>query len=170
MGGRGATETHAAVLLCGGIGWLWSPKRLLHAGQPGAPRAGQALARLQLTASDPPRPLPARPVPPGLRCLQPALQYIAGELAVHEGDVLPLVASHNTVRSEGGGGGTGWVGGRQQLLWLSLVRPRRHSCCPHRAAQAPQPPALSGRCATSLAILKWHAAPPTTCAAGAHEV
>lgn len=37
----------------------------------------------------------------GLRCLQPAVQYIAGELAVHEGDVMPLVASHNTVSMRG---------------------------------------------------------------------
>lgn len=37
----------------------------------------------------------------GLRCLQPAVQYIAGELAVHEGTVVPLVASHNTVRGRG---------------------------------------------------------------------
>lgn len=34
----------------------------------------------------------------GLRCLQPAVQYIAGELPVDAGMVLPLVASHNTVR------------------------------------------------------------------------
>ena len=34
----------------------------------------------------------------GLRCLQPALQYIAGELPVEEGLVLPVMASHNTVR------------------------------------------------------------------------
>ena len=34
----------------------------------------------------------------GLRCLQPAVQYIAGELSVDAGLVLPLVASHNTVR------------------------------------------------------------------------
>ena len=34
----------------------------------------------------------------GLRSLQPALQYLPGELSVDEGLVLPLVASHNTVR------------------------------------------------------------------------
>ena len=34
----------------------------------------------------------------GLRCLQPAVQYLAGELPVDAGQVLPLLASHNTVR------------------------------------------------------------------------
>lgn len=34
----------------------------------------------------------------GLRSLQPALQYIAGELPVDAGQVLPMAASHNTVR------------------------------------------------------------------------
>ncbi|KAL4451864.1 hypothetical protein ABPG75_007526 [Micractinium tetrahymenae] len=36
----------------------------------------------------------------GLRSLQPALQYIAGELPVDVGQVLPMVASHNTVRMQ----------------------------------------------------------------------
>lgn len=30
--------------------------------------------------------------------MQPALQYMAGELRVEGGDVLPLLATHNTVR------------------------------------------------------------------------
>ena len=30
--------------------------------------------------------------------MQPALQYMAGELRVEQGDVLPLLATHNTVR------------------------------------------------------------------------
>jgi hypothetical protein len=30
--------------------------------------------------------------------MQPALQYMAGELRVDRGDVLPLLATHNTVR------------------------------------------------------------------------
>ena len=30
--------------------------------------------------------------------MQPALQYLAGELRVERGDVLPLLATHNTVR------------------------------------------------------------------------
>ena len=30
--------------------------------------------------------------------MQPALQYMAGELRVERGDVLPLLATHNTVR------------------------------------------------------------------------
>eukprot|EP00887_Chlorella_sp_A99_P001822 scaffold19.g1822.t1 len=34
----------------------------------------------------------------GLRGLQPAVQYLAGELPVDEGQVLPLLATHNTVR------------------------------------------------------------------------
>lgn len=34
----------------------------------------------------------------GLRTLRPALQYLAGELPVDEGQVMPLLASHNTVR------------------------------------------------------------------------
>ena len=38
------------------------------------------------------------PPPPGLRCLRPAVQYMAGELPVDEGFVLPVLASHNTVR------------------------------------------------------------------------
>jgi type III protein arginine methyltransferase len=33
----------------------------------------------------------------GLRTLQPAVQYLAGELAVEAGMVLPLRAAHNTV-------------------------------------------------------------------------
>ena len=33
----------------------------------------------------------------GLRSLQPAVQYLAGELPVDQGAVLPLMASHNTV-------------------------------------------------------------------------
>lgn len=34
---------------------------------------------------------------PGIRRLQPALQYLAGELRVDAGTILPLTASHNTV-------------------------------------------------------------------------
>lgn len=30
--------------------------------------------------------------------LQPSLQYLAGSLPVHKGMVLPLLASHNTIR------------------------------------------------------------------------
>ncbi len=30
--------------------------------------------------------------------MQPALQYMAGELRVERGEVLPLLATHNTVR------------------------------------------------------------------------
>lgn len=30
--------------------------------------------------------------------MQPALQYMAGELRVEHGDMLPLLATHNTVR------------------------------------------------------------------------
>jgi hypothetical protein len=41
---------------------------------------------------------PQLPCLAGLRCLQPALQYIAGELRVDEGMVMPVTASHNTVR------------------------------------------------------------------------
>ena len=33
----------------------------------------------------------------GISTLGPALQYIAGELPVRAGDVLPVLASHNTV-------------------------------------------------------------------------
>ncbi|KAL4424877.1 hypothetical protein ABPG77_002100 [Micractinium sp. CCAP 211/92] len=36
----------------------------------------------------------------GLRSLQPAVQYIAGELPVDVGQVLPMAASHNTVRMQ----------------------------------------------------------------------
>lgn len=43
------------------------------------------------------RPPTHHPIHTGLRCLRPAVQYIAGELPVDEGLVLPLVASHNTV-------------------------------------------------------------------------
>jgi protein arginine N-methyltransferase 7 len=35
---------------------------------------------------------------PGARALQPAVQYLAGELRVEPGDTLPLLATHNTVR------------------------------------------------------------------------
>ena len=39
------------------------------------------------------------PIHPGSSSsLQPALQYLAGSLAVHTGMVLPLLASHNTIR------------------------------------------------------------------------
>ena len=34
----------------------------------------------------------------GLRTLGPAVQYLPGELRVEAGQVLPLLASHNTVR------------------------------------------------------------------------
>ena len=34
----------------------------------------------------------------GMQSLSPAVQYLAGELSVEAGIVLPLVASHNTVR------------------------------------------------------------------------
>jgi type III protein arginine methyltransferase len=34
---------------------------------------------------------------PGQRYLQPALQYIAGELRVDPGHIMPVIASHNTV-------------------------------------------------------------------------
>ena len=34
----------------------------------------------------------------GLKTLGPALQYIAGELPVKAGEVLPILATHNTVR------------------------------------------------------------------------
>jgi type III protein arginine methyltransferase len=33
----------------------------------------------------------------GLKTLQPAVQYLAGELAVEAGMVMPLRAAHNTV-------------------------------------------------------------------------
>lgn len=33
-----------------------------------------------------------------LSSMQPALQYMAGELRVERGDALPLLATHNTVR------------------------------------------------------------------------
>ncbi len=34
----------------------------------------------------------------GMTSLGPALQYLAGEMLVEEGTVIPLLASHNTVR------------------------------------------------------------------------
>lgn len=34
----------------------------------------------------------------GLKTLQPAVQYLAGDLAVEAGQVLPLQCAHNTVR------------------------------------------------------------------------
>ncbi len=36
--------------------------------------------------------------PAGLKTLGPAVQYLAGEMAVEAGMVLPLRAAHNTVR------------------------------------------------------------------------
>lgn len=36
-------------------------------------------------------------IPGGQRYLQPALQYIAGELRVEAGHIMPVIASHNTV-------------------------------------------------------------------------
>lgn len=35
---------------------------------------------------------------PGLRYLRPAVQYLAGELRVEPGAIIPIIASHNTVR------------------------------------------------------------------------
>ena len=34
----------------------------------------------------------------GMPSMGPAVQYLAGELSVEQGTVLPLLASHNTVR------------------------------------------------------------------------
>ena len=34
----------------------------------------------------------------GMQSMGPAVQYLAGELSVEQGTVLPLLASHNTVR------------------------------------------------------------------------
>ena len=34
----------------------------------------------------------------GMTSLGPALQYLAGEMLVEQGSVMPLLASHNTVR------------------------------------------------------------------------
>lgn len=34
----------------------------------------------------------------GMASLGPALQYLAGEMVVEQGSVMPLLASHNTVR------------------------------------------------------------------------
>jgi len=35
----------------------------------------------------------------GMPSLGPALQYLAGEMLVEQGSVMPLLASHNTVRT-----------------------------------------------------------------------
>lgn len=65
----------------------------------------------------------------GLRCLQPAVQYISGELAVHEGTVVPLVASHNTVS-----GRAACCSCEQQ------AQPRRTAGCCARVARQPRSP------------------------------
>lgn len=109
----GTSCTCTAMCTCPQGQRRWRRVRAAPAGwaERGREPAGRAVARAPVPPALPARPRRPHPVPccprrppAGLCCLQPALQYIAGELSVDAGMVLPVMASHNTVSSCKAGG------------------------------------------------------------------
>ena len=88
--------------------------------------------------------------------LQPALQYLAGSLPVHSGMVLPLLASHNTIRLSFD---------LEEGDYRSVPAPLLPPCCPPapcllRECPSLLPPSTNGPPQAALPMLNAPLLPP----------